>query len=120
MSLLVSGGVSGAAGGSAGAPPPPPQHKPPIPPPAGSAAPVAATQSEMSAFKAVGSQLAVTAGKSSREMRGKLLSDCCCVVCRRDQASQLPTDQVPSDREETGEGEGERQRGGHGVSRSQQ
>lgn len=63
MSLLVSGGISGAPGGSAGAPPPPPpQHKPPIPPPAGSAAPVAATQSEMSAFKAVGSQLAVTAG----------------------------------------------------------
>jgi len=50
MSLLVTGG---------GAAPPPPQHKPPLPPPP---AAVPSSNSEMSAFKAVGSQLAVTAG----------------------------------------------------------
>ena len=52
MSLIIGGG---------GGPTAPPQHKPPVPPPASTAT---ASSSEMSAFKAVGSQLAVTAGKS--------------------------------------------------------
>ena len=64
---------------------------------------VAASQSEMSAFKAVGSQLAVTAGKSGRDrLRGKLKTVC---FSRRDQASQLSPDPVPGDGAEAGEGE---------------
>lgn len=65
--------------GSAGAELPP-QHKPPHPPPASTQA----NTNEMSAFKAVGSQLAVTAGKSDLAPEMKTILN---YFCRRYQAS---------------------------------